>query len=209
MKKAFLIAVASFTMATSPVFAGEFQQSISFTGPTDWVPNTSVTLSVFVSFNYNAFGFAYWLEVPDAIAPFLRITRVDDIFPPGPPVIDPPGGFFNSSTGARPGYKSESLGLGGTISDPTTQPPFPPGMYHTQDITLAISSGAPLGNYTMFTTTLNPRASIVSDTKFNDHAIPAAPFVFNVVPEPGTVALFGIGVLSGGLFVKRRRSHKL
>jgi len=205
MKKAFLIAVTCFTILKSHLFAGQFEQSISYTGPTDWVPNTSVTISVFGSFNYNAFGLSYWLEVPDAIAPFVRISRVDYFFPPGPPVIDPPGGFFNSSTGARPGYKSELLDLGGGISDPTVDPPFPPGSYHFNDITFTISPGAPLGTYTMFTTTINPHASIVSDTKFNDHAIPASPFVFNVVPEPGTVSLLGLGIAGGSLLINRRR----
>jgi len=47
---------------------------------------------------------------------------------------------------------------------------------------------------------VNPHASIVSDTKFNDHAvIPAAQYFVATIPEPTTLTLIGIAV--AGVFV--------
>ncbi len=77
MKKTLLIAIACFTMATSPVFAGEVQQSISFIGPADWMPGTQVTLDVSLMFaGYSAVGLSYWLQVPAEIRPFLSVVSV-------------------------------------------------------------------------------------------------------------------------------------
>jgi hypothetical protein len=59
--------------------------------------------------------------------------------------------------------------------------------------------------YTLRTSTTSPHASEVSDTDFNDHNIPESDFVFNVVPEPGTFALIGLGIAGGSLFINRRR----
>ena len=91
---------------------------------------------------------------------------------------------------------------------PNVQNPAPPGTYHTTSITFALGLGAPLGPYMISTTTMAPRTSEVSDTNFTDHNIPAATFNFNVVPEPGTVSLFGIGVVGGGLLISRRRRDR-
>jgi hypothetical protein len=51
---------------------------------------------------------------------------------------------------------------------------------------------------------VNPHASIVSDTKFNDHAvIPAAQYFVATIPEPTTLTLIGIAV--AGVFVTHGR----
>jgi hypothetical protein len=184
MKKAFLAAVASFTMVAS-LYAGQSQQSISYTGPQNWVPGTQVTLDVSLTFaGYSAFSFSHWLNVSSQISPFLSVVSVMYFTP-----------FGQGSPG--PWTLNSNFGSG-------TDAPAPPGTYHTTSITFALAAGAPLGSYMISTSTTNPRASIISDTKFNDHAIPTATFNFDVVPEPGTVALLGIGIVSMCLLVNAR-----
>lgn len=186
MRKAILTALACLTIATSSTFAGVSAQSISFTGPPNWVPGTQVTLDVSLTFaGYSAFSFSYWLQASNAISPFLSIVSVTYVAPfsqgnPGPWTLD-------SNFGSQ------------------AVPVAPPGTYHTTSITFALAAGAPLGPYMISTTSQSPRQSLVSDTKFNDHPIPTATFNFNVVPEPGTVALFGLGIISGGFLINRRR----
>jgi hypothetical protein len=206
MKKAFLLAAACFTLATSSIFAGGSAPTLSFTGPTNWVPGTSITLSVNLTFSgFNAFGLSYYIETNNALAPFLSITDLQHFtFPHGAtltvPILFHPGAN---------GFATEDTDLGGGISDPTTEPPVPPGSYHVTDITFFLAAGAPVGMYVIRSSTTNPHASIVSDTKFNDHAIPQSTFAFNVVPEPNTVVLLGLGIVGGSLFFNRRRKQSL
>lgn len=184
-----------------------FSQSptLSFTGPTSWTPGTSITLSVNLTYTgFSSYGFSYWLETNNALAPFLTITNLSHFTFPGGysgpyPIAFNPGGN---------GFAAENVDLGGAISDPTTQPAIPPGSYHVTDITFSLASGAPIGMYVIRTSTTSPHNSQVSDTKFNDHSIPESDFVFNVVPEPGTLALLGVGVVGGGFLVNRRRRHR-
>jgi len=154
---------------------------------------------------FSSFGFSNWIETNNALAPFLTISDLQHFtFPNGATVTLP----IMFHPGAN-GFATEDTSLGGGISDPTTDPPVPPGSYHVTDITFFLAAGAPAGMYVIRTSTTNPHASIVSDTKFNDHAIPQSTFVFNVVPEPGTFALLGLGIVGGSLFLNRRRKQSL
>jgi len=203
MKKTLLTAIVCATTATSAVFAQQHQQSVSFTGPSVWTPGTSVTLSVFLTVNYNAIGYSYFFEVPNAIAPFLTLTG-ETYFGPfdGQPWVGSVP--FNVTT--RPGYMAENRDLGAGTQHGEV---LPPGTTHIADVTLTLNTGAPLGTFTMYTTSTNPLPSIVTDTDFNDNAInPPGQFVFNVVPEPSTLALFGIGAVGSGLLIYRRRKHR-
>ena len=74
MKKTLLIAVIGLGAAVRLLFAQQ-SANLSFSGPTSWVPGTSVTLSVTDNYaGFDSYGLSYWLEVSSAFAPFLRIT---------------------------------------------------------------------------------------------------------------------------------------
>lgn len=90
-----------------------FSQSptLSFTGPTSWTPGTSITLSVDLTYTgFNAVGLSYWLEINNALAPFLSITNLTHFTFPigntvGPfPIVFNPGGN---------GFAAENVDLGG------------------------------------------------------------------------------------------------
>jgi hypothetical protein len=202
MRKTLLIAVVGAVMAMSSIFAQTHTQSLAFSGPAVWTPGTTITLSTTLTFNgYSSYGLSYWLEVPNAIAPFLSIGMPTYFSFNDPNNINPWPVSFNSTIGARAGYMSEGNDLGATgllIA-------VPPGTaYHITDIPVNILSGAPAGTYTLFSTSTAPRISEVTDDTFSGNNIPAAPFVFTIVPEPSTLALLGLIAVGSALVAYRR-----
>lgn len=161
-----------------------------------------MTLDVFLTIDFDAFGFSYWLEVPIALAPFIAITNVEYFTFPDPNQVSPYPLLFNSTSGASSGYMAETRDLGAT----RIPPPKPPiGPQHITTITFSLALGAPNGSFTMLTTSHAPRISEVTDTQFNDHNIdPPAMFVINVVPEPSTLALLSFAAVGGALIYRRR-----
>jgi hypothetical protein len=202
MKKTLLITMIGLTTAFS-VFAQE-SATLSFTGPSSWVPGTSITLSVQDTYMNlgGSYGSSYWLEVNNAVAPFLSITNL--VYSPPCPngYTGPVPVLFNVPY--DPGFMVENpdLGAGSNLVL------VPDGSYHITDITLALAAGAAPGTYTLRITTTNPRPSIQTDGNFNDVPFPEASFVFNVVPEPSALALLGIATIGSGLLMYRRRKDR-
>jgi hypothetical protein len=209
MKKTLLIALIGLTTAMSSVFA---TQSLTFTGPTSWTPGTSITLQtndIFTNFG-GSYGLSYWLQVNNALAPFLTITSLayHNPFTDGNNI----GTFpftFTTTSGADAGFMSTVTANGqsgdlGATSNPLVL--VPDGTYNDiTDITFALAVGAPNGTYTLRTTTASPRGTIQVTSDFNDGPIPQASFVFNVVPEPSTLALLGLAAVGTGIAAYRRR----
>lgn len=201
MKKTLLTAIICATTATSAIF-GQHTQSISFSGPSVWMPGTTVNLDVFLTFSgYNAYGLSYWLEVQNALAPYLAITDIQwfTFLGHGQPIYP-----ILFTGGGDPGYSRETFDLGGSAFPDY----IPSGTYHVTTITFSLADNAPNGTFTMLTTSHNPVPSIVTDTDFNDNAIPTASFTITVVPEPSTFALLGLAAVGSCTLIYRRRKHR-
>jgi len=202
MKTLFLITLITLTSTISSLQAT--QQALSFSGPTTWTPGASVVLAAtdtFSGYGTGTYGFSYWLQVNTALAPFLTITNLA-FFPPFPHGYSGPFPIlFNSASGTDPGFTAESVGLQGSADNGVQ---VPDGSYHFSDITFGLAANAPAGTYTLRITTAAPRESLQVDSDFDDEPFPQASFVFNVVPEPSTLALLVlVGVGAGAI----RYSH--
>ena len=209
MKRTVLITLIGLTIVATSLFA-QTSQTLSISGPSNWVSGTTVTLSVQDAFSgYVAYGLSYWLMVSNAIAPSLTITSVTYFtFLDGNNIGTFPFSF-NSTSSADPGFMTTTTANGqsgdlGATSSPM-QPP-PPGLpLHVTDINFAIAANAPFGTYTLRTTTASPRVSIQVTSDFNDAPFPQASFVFTVVPEPSALALVALTGMGAGVIAYRRR----
>lgn len=201
MKKHWLSTLIGLTFAFSAFAQGS--ATLSFSGPSTWVPGTSVTLAVQDTFSIGgSYGYSYWLEVSTIVAPFFTITGETNLppFPIGnnnsyPILFNQPG---------SPGFMGETGSQGGATSPPML---VPDGSYHVMDITFALAAGAPAGTYTLRTTTASPRGSIQVTSDFGDFALPQASFVFTVVPEPSTLGLLALTAVGAGVVRYRRRKQ--
>lgn len=189
MKRMLRVTLISATFAMSSLYATT--QNLSFSGPITWTPGTSVVLSTtdtFSGFGGGSWGLSYSLTVDNTINPFLWVTGVS---------------YFTFASGAYPGPFPVHVGdidygaSSGTL--------VPDGSYHVTDITFALMANAPAGTYTLRTTTAAPRGSIQVTSDFNDAPFPQASFVFNVVPEPSTLALVALAAVGAGIVAYRRR----
>ena len=96
--------------------------------------------------------------------------------------------------------------------------PQPPGSYLVSTLTLTLSASAPVGTYTLLSTTLGGKASAIGDSNFGSHSVPAASYTLKVrrapgdvspmsaVPEPTTLSLTVCGATGLLWFARRRRA---
>jgi hypothetical protein len=212
MKKILLITIISAMLGIGAAYGQS--QSLAFNDG-NGTPNSgtynstdTITLDINLTFSgYSSFGLSFWLEASNGIAPFLRITSITYGTAFSDPTQNPTNALFNSVTGASPGFMTEVPDMGSTVADPQTQPAITPGTYLVAHITISLTN-APAMSFIIQSTTVNPHASEVSDTKFNDHNIVPAAQYFVIIPEPTTLALIGMTAVGGAFIAHRRRVLK-
>ncbi len=174
--------------------------------------NDSFSFDVLLTFNGgifgdDLFGLSFWLETNTAFAGSLSVTGVTygTTFP-DPKAISPNPAFFNSGSGASPGYLAEDRDLGSSINDFGNVPGL--GTYFVAHITFTIAGAMP-GTYDLESTTLSPKISAV-DTfgRFPGNPnLPAAHYSVTIVPEPATAGLLGLGTAGLAVVLLRRRKR--
>jgi PEP-CTERM motif len=197
MKKTLLTAIICGMMVAGTAFSQHTQSLQFIPSGSIFNQNDTFTVDTLLTFaGYSAYGLSYWLEIPTAQSSFFHITH-EDFF------------VFNQGNTTFPNEFDAPLGDGfnathydlGAGNQPLVAVPH--GTYLISHISFSITGAAP-GVYTFFTTTGNPRASIVEDTDFNDNPIPQASFSITIVPEPSTFALLVLVGAGLGLLAYRR-----
>ena len=181
-------------------------------GSGTFVPGNAFSLDANITFSgYTASGLSYWLEVPTALAPYITITseqyfNFTDANNPGVKT------FVDSSGADNAGFLTDKGAAdGGDLGATAASAPFnlaAGGPYLMSTLTFTLSGSAPAGTYTIQTTTLIPKRSIVGDTGFTSHPLPSSSYSITVVPEPSTVAfvLGGVGILAANFFRRGRKA---
>jgi hypothetical protein len=193
-----------YTAGTGPNGTNTLQTSQTVTA------GNAFSLDAYMTFTgFTAGGLSFWLEAPNAIAPFLTFNG-ETVFNNW----DPNGAgsaTFTVAGGTSANYTREGRDLGSTSNFDTNgnfTDPLAAGTYQVALMNFTLAAGAPAGTYILHDTVLSPVASEITDTAFGPHNVAQTSYTITVaaVPEPATWSLLGLGaVASVGLNVLRRR----
>ncbi len=157
--------------------------------------NGAFNLTLGITFNFPSSGYTVFYQSNNGQGLFQINSRT---------LLDP---FFNQA--GNPSFPQilnpSNMGdLGAMVTDIGN--PHPPGTFTLQSVNIS-ARNAPVGVYTIF---LDSRSIMTSRTGggFTDVNIGGSSgpvFTVNVVPEPSTIGLFGIGAAALGAMVWRRR----
>ena len=111
----------------------------------------------------------------------------------------------------NPNGTTTGTDLGALIAIGT--PGQPSGTYFIADITFQVLASAQPGSFTLGNTTsatpgVGGRVSVWNDAEGDTAPIAASPFNIAIIPEPSSVALFTLGVISAGVAGYRRRLRR-
>lgn len=198
-----LLAAAGFSFAASEAIT--FSDNGLYGGTNtsgNFSSNQTFSLDVSASWSgYTAVGLSYWIEVPSALAPTIKIDT-ENYFTWSDPNQAGSNTTFIANTDVSSGYLRENRDLGATSAqDTNTNPPTftevaAAGTYKVSTLNFSLTN-APAGTYIIHTTTLAGHASEITDGTASgsgaQHFAPAGSYTITVVPEPSTWSLLGLG----------------
>ena len=170
-------------------------------------PGSSFTIGINIVFTSGGTfgdlaGMSYWMAQQSPLSGFpFSITGHTFTGPfGGPPPVLPQ--FLDPIS--RP-----ALGVGGFGGGPVF--PLPSGTYPIADLTFMVAANAVPGSYVLGNSTagipgVGGRISVINDSQGDTFAIAASPFNVAIVPEPSSIALVCVGLISAGAMAYRRRA---
>ena len=176
------------------------------------LPGTSFTIGINIVFtsggtvgNFNGLSCWFAQQSPLSGFPFSITGReLSALFIP--PTIPPVFPQILDPINRNPSGGQGSTDLGGL-----TFVPQPSGTYPFANLTFMVAANAVPGSYVLRNTTstipgVGGRISVFNDSDGDTAPIAASPFNVAIVPEPSSIALVCVGLISAGAMAYRRRA---